>query len=137
MPSVTMDRQMLTIQMRKYSPAWPVNLRETKSLAADCAASDGCATSPPGFLSPASRMEREAQHRRSPPQAQGILELGYIRKAMSRPRSCRGLKRRESNPISARVTSGRQAMSTAATKETLGFQAEVKQLLNLMIHSLY
>ncbi len=28
-------------------------------------------------------------------------------------------------------------MSTAATKETLGFQAEVKQLLNLMIHSLY
>jgi len=28
-------------------------------------------------------------------------------------------------------------MSTAATKETLGFQAEVKQLLDLMIHSLY
>ncbi len=28
-------------------------------------------------------------------------------------------------------------MTTAATKETLGFQAEVKQLLNLMIHSLY
>ena len=28
-------------------------------------------------------------------------------------------------------------MATAATKETLGFQAEVKQLLNLMIHSLY
>src|SRR5690242_6681495 len=26
---------------------------------------------------------------------------------------------------------------TTATKETLGFQAEVKQLLNLMIHSLY
>jgi len=26
---------------------------------------------------------------------------------------------------------------TAATKETLGFQTEVKQLLNLMIHSLY
>ncbi|MGE5522965.1 MAG: molecular chaperone HtpG [Rhodospirillaceae bacterium] len=28
-------------------------------------------------------------------------------------------------------------MSETATKETLGFQAEVKQLLNLMIHSLY
>jgi len=28
-------------------------------------------------------------------------------------------------------------MAPAATKETLGFQAEVKQLLNLMIHSLY
>jgi len=28
-------------------------------------------------------------------------------------------------------------MATAAAKETLGFQAEVKQLLNLMIHSLY
>jgi molecular chaperone HtpG len=28
-------------------------------------------------------------------------------------------------------------MSEASTKETLGFQAEVKQLLNLMIHSLY
>ena len=31
----------------------------------------------------------------------------------------------------------REAMATTATKETLGFQAEVKQLLNLMIHSLY
>src|SRR5206468_10025671 len=29
------------------------------------------------------------------------------------------------------------AMATAATKVTLGFQAEVKQLLHLMIHSLY
>src|SRR6202007_2513310 len=28
-------------------------------------------------------------------------------------------------------------MAAAATKETLGFQAEVKQLLHLMIHSLY
>ncbi|HEY5898150.1 MAG TPA: molecular chaperone HtpG, partial [Burkholderiales bacterium] len=28
-------------------------------------------------------------------------------------------------------------MSEATTKETLGFQAEVKQLLDLMIHSLY
>src|SRR5438309_5027732 len=28
-------------------------------------------------------------------------------------------------------------MSTTTTKETLGFQAEVKQLLDLMIHSLY
>ncbi|HEY5896366.1 MAG TPA: molecular chaperone HtpG [Burkholderiales bacterium] len=30
-----------------------------------------------------------------------------------------------------------ERMSEAATKETLGFQAEVKQLLDLMIHSLY
>ena len=29
------------------------------------------------------------------------------------------------------------ATAAAAAKETLGFQAEVKQLLNLMIHSLY
>ncbi len=28
-------------------------------------------------------------------------------------------------------------MTTATQKETLGFQAEVKQLLRLMIHSLY
>ena len=28
-------------------------------------------------------------------------------------------------------------METTISKETLGFQAEVKQLLNLMIHSLY
>ena len=28
-------------------------------------------------------------------------------------------------------------MSATATKETLGFQAEVKQLLHLMVHSLY
>jgi hypothetical protein len=28
-------------------------------------------------------------------------------------------------------------MSTTATRETLGFQAEVKQLLHLMVHSLY
>ena len=28
-------------------------------------------------------------------------------------------------------------MTTAANKETLGFQTEVKQLLHLMIHSLY
>ena len=26
---------------------------------------------------------------------------------------------------------------TAATRETLGFQAEVKQLLDIMVHSLY
>ena len=28
-------------------------------------------------------------------------------------------------------------MTETATKETLGFQAEVKQLLHLMVHSLY
>src|SRR5450759_1809763 len=30
-----------------------------------------------------------------------------------------------------------ETMSATATKETLGFQAEVKQLLHLMVHSLY
>src|SRR4029079_5491379 len=30
-----------------------------------------------------------------------------------------------------------QEMSETSTRETLGFQAEVKQLLKLMIHSLY
>ena len=28
-------------------------------------------------------------------------------------------------------------MTTTAQRETLGFQAEVKQLLHLMVHSLY
>src|SRR5665811_24184 len=32
---------------------------------------------------------------------------------------------------------GDSAVETTTSKETLGFQAEVKQLLNLMIHSLY
>ena len=32
---------------------------------------------------------------------------------------------------------GHATMSATMAKETLGFQAEVKQLLNLMIHSLY
>src|SRR6185437_12044763 len=36
------------------------------------------------------------------------------------------------------ATIGRmQAMDTTTTRETLGFQAEVKQLLHLMVHSLY
>src|SRR5215472_9015572 len=30
-----------------------------------------------------------------------------------------------------------RSMDTTATRETLGFQAEVKQLLHLMVHSLY
>src|SRR5690348_2845032 len=37
-------------------------------------------------------------------------------------------------PESAKI---RPAMAHTTTRETLGFQAEVKQLLNLMIHSLY
>src|SRR3990172_4302503 len=32
---------------------------------------------------------------------------------------------------------GRLRMTQAAVKQTLGFQAEVKQLLSLMVHSLY
>src|SRR4051812_21708040 len=34
-------------------------------------------------------------------------------------------------------TTGRQNHRTAPMKETLGFQTEVKQLLHLMVHSLY
>src|SRR6266581_4002126 len=49
-----------------------------------------------------------------------------------------GLERRGIQPhVPALRTSGRQAVATTATKETLGFQTEVKQLLHLMIHSLY
>src|SRR6266540_2874797 len=49
-----------------------------------------------------------------------------------------GLERPCGGPIFQRGYSGGDlAMATAATKETLGFQAEVKQLLHLMIHSLY
>src|SRR5574338_360701 len=38
---------------------------------------------------------------------------------------------------SAKQVMGGYSMADAATKETLGFQAEVKQLLHLMVHSLY
>src|SRR6266851_6392151 len=49
-----------------------------------------------------------------------------------------GLERPGARPHILRWrTSGRQAITVTTTKETLGFQAEVKQLLNLMIHSLY
>lgn len=50
-----------------------------------------------------------------------------------------GLSRRPfANPNTAKETMTEQASSaTAAPAETLGFQAEVKQLLHLMIHSLY
>src|SRR6266513_983429 len=100
MPSVTMDRQMFTIQMRKYSPAWPVNLRETKSLAADCAASDGCATSPPGFLSSTARMETIRSIDVRP---RGLKESGnWVLFEKRRPgRGHAGLERQGSNPISA------------------------------------
>src|SRR5689334_21077518 len=37
----------------------------------------------------------------------------------------------------ATFTIGIDTMTVASTKETLGFQAEVKQLLHLMVHSLY
>src|SRR5437867_12948185 len=48
-----------------------------------------------------------------------------------------GLNGLASGLICALLVGGGLAMATAATKETLGFQAEVKQLLHLMIHSLY
>src|SRR5215831_15393475 len=53
--------------------------------------------------------------------------------------SCAGLEFRERgpHPCALYVYSGPESGMTAATKETLGFQAEVKQLLHLMIHSLY
>src|SRR5882762_9897839 len=136
MPSVTMDRQILTIQMRKYSPARPVNLRGTMSLAADGAASDGCATSPPGFLPLTARMETVRSIDVRPC---GLKEFGNcaIFKERCPGRGPAGLEQPGIQPHIGAVTSRREAMSTAATKETLGFQAEVKQLLNLMIHSLY
>src|SRR6266581_2875364 len=59
MPSVTTDRHMLTIQMRKYSPASPVNLSET-ALPADCGATDEFATSLSLFLSLTADAERAA-----------------------------------------------------------------------------
>src|SRR6266542_1783160 len=59
MPSVSTDRHMLTIQMRKYSPALPVNLSET-ALPADCGAADEFATSLPPFLSSMADAERAA-----------------------------------------------------------------------------
>src|SRR5712691_10276971 len=59
MPSVTTDRHTLTIQMRKYSPALPVNLSET-ALPADCGAMDEFATSLPLFLSSMADAERAA-----------------------------------------------------------------------------
>src|SRR6266705_3543628 len=76
------------------------------------------------------------QHRRSPPPAQGNPESALFEKDDP---ACvpEGLERPGIQPhTSALRTSWRQAMTTA-TKETLGFQAEVKQLLNLMVHSLY
>ena len=53
-----------------------------------------------------------------------------------------GLKTRRPGPKFAReilqpIREAETAMTETTTKETLGFQAEVKQLLNLMIHSLY
>src|SRR5712691_3680497 len=59
MPSVTTDRHRLTIQMRKYSPASPVNLNET-ALPADCGAANEFATSLPRFLLSTACAERAA-----------------------------------------------------------------------------
>src|SRR5437660_716009 len=132
-----MDRQILMIRMRKYSPARPVNLRGTMSLAADSTASDGCATSPPGFLSLTGRTETV---RSIDVRLGGLKEFGsalYFKKIDVPAGGPAGLEQPGIQPHIGAVTSRREAMSTAATKETLGFQAEVKQLLDLMIHSLY
>src|SRR5678815_5699629 len=53
----------------------------------------------------------------------------------AQPRSSRGSHRsaRTHNPDSPHE----RRMTETATKESLGFQAEVKQLLHLMVHSLY
>src|SRR2546422_10320910 len=59
MPRVTADRHLLTIQMRKYSSASPVNLNET-ALPADCGAADEFATSLPRFLLSTACAERAA-----------------------------------------------------------------------------
>src|SRR5713101_8010467 len=60
----------------------------------------------------------------------------YSKKTDVRPTHRQDLNGPERGPISCAQDERRQAMTTA-TKETLSFQAEVKQLLNLMIHSLY
>src|SRR6266446_1476734 len=104
MPSVTTERHMLTIQMRKYSPALPVNLNET-ALPADCGAADEFATSLPLFLS--SWAERR-QHRRSPPWAQGIRSPGRNRIKFTDLRAVgRGLNGPAAGPIFQRGDGGR------------------------------
>src|SRR5438105_14487004 len=106
MPSVTMDRQILTIQMRKYSPARPVNLRGTMSLAADSTAADGCANSPPGLLSLTGRTETV---RSIDVRLCGLKEFGsalYFKKIDVPAAVLRVLNSRESNPISALLRAG-------------------------------
>src|SRR5258707_15508144 len=98
MPSVTMDRQILTIQMRKYSPDWPVNLSGTTLLAADGAASDGCATSPPSFFVVDSRVDAAASIDVRVRRLKEIRKARYSKK-MTRPASRRDLNGSESNPI--------------------------------------
>src|SRR5216683_6919182 len=105
MPSVTTDRHMLTIQMRKYSPALPVNLNET-ALPADCGAADEFATSLPRFLLSTACAERAASiDVRSP----GLKEFesGHIRiKFTDLRRGPPGLERPCGGPIFQRSYSG-------------------------------
>src|SRR6266487_5917055 len=71
----------------------------------------------------------------------GLKEFGpgaYSNKIHGSAARPPGLERPCGGPIfQCGYSGGDSAMATAATKETLGFQAEVKQLLHLMIHSLY
>src|SRR6266487_4511641 len=71
----------------------------------------------------------------------GLKEFGpgaYSNKIHGSAARPPGLERPCGGPIfQCGYRGGDSAMATAATKETLGFQAEVKQLLHLMIHSLY
>src|SRR6266702_5978144 len=106
MPSVTTDRHTLTIQMRKYSPALPVNLNET-ALPADCGAADEFATSLPLFLSSMADSERAAS---IDVRSLGLKEFGpaHIRiKFTDLRRGPPGLNGLAAGPYSSAVTAGR------------------------------
>src|SRR6266567_4159526 len=105
MPSVSTDRHTLTIQMRKYSPALPVNLSET-ALPADCGAADEFATSLPLFLSSMADAERAAS---IDVRSLGLKEFGpaHIRiKFTDLRRGPPGLERPCGGPIFQRSYSG-------------------------------
>src|SRR6516162_8432430 len=112
MPSVRTERQTFTIQIRKYSPARPVNRIRAKPSATPGALAGRFSTSPPDCC------------------ACPCTILGPVGEAV------RGLNGSAPAPY-PRSRTQRTGMAQTATKETLGFQAEVKQLLHLMIHSLY
>src|SRR5687768_6313572 len=59
------------------------------------------------------------------------------RRSKAPPRSRIGGLQSPTQALYANELIGGEFRMSTATKETLGFQAEVKQLLDLMIHSLY